>query len=146
MAVKRFHVLKSKLDGNVDTAAIIAAMPDQTEPSIAVAAQSIVDWMETDTTGAEPEIDGGTLYDLVVKSERLALSAAEQAELNVIFSATGLKLHNGSKARAELLSMFPGGTATRAAFVAALLTTVKNYQKYGMPKPHFHDIEIALAL
>ena len=141
----KYDALETKLLGNVDTAAIITAMPDTTPPSIEAAAVSIVAWMNTDTTGAEPTIDGGTLYDLVDVTERGALSAGDQAELNVIFGTTGLKLHNGSKARDALLAMFAGGSATRTAFIAALVTTVKNYQKYGFPAPHFHDIEIALT-
>lgn len=145
MSNPRFVRLRAKLDVNVDTAAIIAAMPDQTRPSIAAAAQSIFDWMKVDTNGAEPEIDGGALYDLVDDGERNGLPAADKAELNVIFGTTGLKLHNGSKARAKLLAMFPGGSVTRTAFAAALITTVKNYQKFGMPSPIFHDIEIALG-
>lgn len=141
----KYDVLEQKLLDNVDTAAIISAMPDTTAASIAIAAASIMDWMNTDTIGAEPQIDGGTLYDLVDATERAALSANDKAELNVIFGTTGLKLHNGSKARDTLLAMFPGGTTTRTAFQAALLTTVKNYQKYGFSAPHFHDIEIALT-
>ena len=146
MANPKYAVLRTKLEGNADTAAIIAAMPDSTPASIAAAAQSIVDWMNTDTQGAEPEIDGGALYDLVDDTDRASLSADDKAELNVIFGTTGIKLHNGSKARNKLLAMFGAGTATRTAFQAALLTTVKNYQKYGFASPVFHDIEIALGL
>lgn len=141
MAAARFHALRAKLDGNADTAAIIAAMPD-----IPTGAQSIIDWMNTDTNGATPEVDGGTLYDLVDDAERAALSADDKVELNVIFGITGLKLHNGSKARNKLLGMFGAGSLTRSAFQAALITTVKNYQKFGFPSPHYHDIEIALSL
>jgi len=141
----KYTKLKNDLLSNGDTAAIIAAMPDTTPASIETAASAIIVWMNTDTVGTEPEIDGGTLYDLVDPTERAALSASDKEELNVIFGTTGLKLHNGSKARDALLAMFLGGSTTRTAFQAALLTTVKNYQKFGFATPHFHDIEIALT-
>lgn len=146
MANPRFARLRAQLDGNVDTAAIVAAMPDATPGSIATAAQSIVDWMMTDTAGVDAEIDGGTLYDLVDEAERAALTAAQKTELNIIFGTTGIRLHTGSKARTALLGMFGAGSVTRTAFAAALSTTVKNYQKFGMPSPNFHDIEIALGV
>lgn len=141
----RFDRLQQLILGNADTLAIVNAMPDNSPASIAIAAQAIVDWENTDTQGPEPEIDGGTLYDLVDETERANLTAEQKAELNVIFGTTGLKLHNGSKARTALLAMFPGGSVTRSAFQAALVTTIKNYQKFGFPSPHFHDIEIALG-
>ncbi|KKL28911.1 hypothetical protein LCGC14_2370390, partial [marine sediment metagenome] len=72
------------------------------------------------------------IFEAVVRSEYVALSADDKELLHVIISM-GSILVNGTNTKAALLAMFGGGTTTRTNLATLQIRDVSRAQELGLP-------------
>jgi len=66
-------------------------------------------------------LSGAEIYNVVVRSEYQVLSAAEKAEIGIIFGlGDNIDITGTSKARGALAGMFDAGSVTRPALLALI--------------------------
>jgi len=77
-------------------------------------------------------VTGQDIFEAVVRSEYVALSADDKELLHVIISM-GSILVNGTNTKAALLAMFGGGTTTRTNLATLQIRDVSRAQELGLP-------------
>ena len=77
-------------------------------------------------------VTGQDIFEAVVRSEYIALSAGDKDLLHVIISM-GSILVNGTNTKAALLAMFGAGTTTRVNLGALQTRVASRAQELGLP-------------
>ncbi len=77
-------------------------------------------------------VTGQDIFEAVVRSEYIALSADDKDLLHVIISMGSLPV-NGTNTKAALLAMFIAGTTTRTNLAALQTRDVSRAQELGLP-------------
>lgn len=146
MANPRFAALKAKFLDNTDTAAIIAAMPDQLPASIAAAAQAIMDWAATGTSQEASSMSAADLYNSLDAIEKGGLTPGQVADLNTLLILGDVDFTPGSNSRIDFDALFDGASASAANALAKRTSATTAGAKAGITGLKYNEIKIALAL
>jgi len=120
-----YAILKTELTDDPLTRGYAAMSDQQAADSLNTANRSHL----SDT------LSSALLFENIDRTEFQALTAAMQSRVDRLLGlGEGIKVGPGSQARAELLAVFGGGSATAASLVAALTETVSRAQELGLPQ------------